>query len=379
MASSEDQRKARRRLSHPLSGADPLTLLRVLFANRGVSPGSLPQVTLAVLASLLRLPFTLADSVWVAARRSSVEPVTPPIFILGHWRSGTTHLYNIMSRAEHFHTVSPFATALPWDFLSLTRLFGPALAKALPEGRYIDNIPVGPDSPQEDEIGLANMSPVSFYHGLYFPERFRENFERGIYFERLGELEIAAWERRQRYYYLKLQLEAPGARLVIKNPVYTARLKQLLRLWPEAKFIHIHRNPYKIFFSMRNFYDKLLDQLALQKPPRIDMDAHILESYSRMMRALERDSTGLPANQFYEMRFEDLQAQPMEQLARLYGQLGIEGYEAARPEYLGYLDSVREYKKNVYRYPTAETARVGVAWGHFIAKWGYGVPTAEGR
>ncbi|MCH8200163.1 MAG: sulfotransferase, partial [Chloroflexi bacterium] len=78
----------------------------------------------------------------------SVEPITPPIFILGHWRSGTTHLYNIMSRAEHFHTVSPFATALPWDFLSLTRLFGPALAKALPEGRYIDNIPVAPDSPQ---------------------------------------------------------------------------------------------------------------------------------------------------------------------------------------------------------------------------------------
>ena len=51
----------------------------------------------------------------------------------------------------------------------------------------------------------------------------------------------------------------------------------------------------------------------------------------------------------------------MEQLARLYGQLGLEGYEAARPEYLGYLDSVRGYKKNVYRYPTAETARVGVA------------------
>ncbi len=352
--------------------------MSVLFDNGGVSPASLPQATLAMVASLLRLPFTVADGLWVMAKRTEIEPIAPPIFILGHWRSGTTHLYNVMSKADHFQTVSPFATALPWDFLSLTRYLGRVLSKALPEGRYIDNVPVAPDSPQEDEIGLANMTPLSFYHGLYFPKRFHENFERGIFFGGLDEEEIAAWQQRLKYYYLKLQLEKPEARLLIKNPVYTARVKELLKLWPEAKFIHIHRNPYKIFFSMQNFYKKLLDQFALQEPPPIDMDAHILQSYARMMRALESDSAGLPANQFYEMRFEDLQAEPLEQLARLYGQLELEGYEVARPEYLGYLDSVSGYKKNVYRYPTAETARVGVAWGHFIAKWGYGVPTAEG-
>jgi hypothetical protein len=378
VALSENQQKQRRRLSHPLSGADLITLMSVLFDNGGVSPGSLPQATLAIVASLLRLPFTVADGLWVMVKRTEIEPIAPPIFILGHWRSGTTHLYNIMSRAPHFHTVSPFATALPWDFLSLTRFLGRVLSKALPEGRYIDNVPVEPDSPQEDEIGLANMSPVSFYHGLYFPKRFHENFERGIFFGGLDKEEIAAWQQRLKYYYLKLQLEKPEARLLIKNPVYTARVKELLKLWPEAKFIHIHRNPYKIFFSMRNFYDKLLDQFALQKPPHIDFDEHILESYARMMRALEADSAGLPAEQFFEMRFEDLQAQPMEQISRIYSQLGLTGYEAVRSEYLNYLDSVSDYQKNVYRYPTAETARVGAAWGHFIEKWGYSVPPTEG-
>ena len=378
MALSENQKKQRRRLSHPLSGADLITLISVLFDNGGVSPASLPQATLAMVASLLRLPFTVADGLWVMAKRTEIEPIAPPIFILGHWRSGTTHLYNVMSKADHFQTVSPFATALPWDFLSLTRYLGRVLSKALPEGRYIDNVPVDPDSPQEDEIGLANMTPLSFYHGLYFPKRFHENFERGIFFGGLDEEEIAAWRQRLKYYYLKLQLEKPEARLLIKNPVYTARVKELLKLWPEAKFIHIHRNPYKIFFSMRNFYDKLLDQFALQTPPPIDFDEHILKSYSRMMRALEADSAGLPSNQYFEMRFDDLQAHPIEQLSRIYAQLELDGYEAARPRYLEYLDSVRGYQKNVYRYPTAETARVGVAWGHFIQKWGYQVPTGEG-
>ena len=56
----------------------------------------------------------------------------------------------------------------------------------------------------------------------------------------------------------KLQLQHPGQRLLIKNPVYTARVGLLRVLFPNAKFVHIYRNPYIVFQSMKNFYHTLL-------------------------------------------------------------------------------------------------------------------------
>ncbi|MEE8371648.1 MAG: sulfotransferase [Sphingomonadales bacterium] len=348
--------------------------MRVLTGNGGVGLSSLPQAVAAVLSSLFRLPFSLADSIIVAAKHSSARPMEPPIFIVGHWRSGTTHLYNLMGQAGHFGFVTPFSTALPWDFLSLTKLFGGLLEKALPEGRYIDNIPVRADSPQEDEIGLANMTPISFYHGLYFPKRFHENFAQGIFFEGLTKARIGGWEKRLKYYYLKLQLAQRGTRLVIKNPVYTARIAHLLSIWPEAKFIHIHRNPYKVFFSMRNFYDKLLGQFALQSWRHLDLDAHILDSYPEMMSRLEEDAAGLGPEQFLEMRFEDLQSDPLGELGRIYRRFGLDGFDEARPRYEAYLLSVKGYSKNIYNYPADEIENIALRWGHFIRKWGYEPP-----
>ena len=49
--------------------------------------------------------------------------------------------------------------------LTLGRWLEPLLLKTLPSERFIDNVPVMPDSPQEDEIALANMTEPSFYHG----------------------------------------------------------------------------------------------------------------------------------------------------------------------------------------------------------------------
>ncbi len=41
-------------------------------------------------------------------------------------------------------------------------------------------------------------------------------------------------------------------RLVIKSPVHTARVALLLKLFPDAQFIYIHRNPYEVFQSCVN-------------------------------------------------------------------------------------------------------------------------------
>ena len=361
------------RLTHPLCGSDVATLLRVLRRAGPIQPDRLPQLTIAILAALGRLPFTLLERAFVAMRSGSAAHTEPPIFIVGHWRSGTTHLYNVLSQGSRFGYVSPFATALPWDFLLLGRMLEPVLARALPSGRYIDNVAVEPDSPQEDEIALANMTPLSFYHGLYFPRRFEQAFDAGVFFDGCDADAVETWQRTLRYFYRKLSMRQDGRRLLIKNPVYTARIGLLAETFPGAKFIHIHRSPYKVFGSMRNFYRALFAQFALQPYDHVPVDEIIFRSYGRMMDALVRDSAALPADQFVEIRFEELQRRPMETLETVFGQLQLDGFAEAAPEFSHYLDSVRGYKKGSHRISADLQAQIADRWQPYIERWGYSV------
>ncbi|MGJ3249261.1 MAG: sulfotransferase family protein [Elainellaceae cyanobacterium] len=369
------------RLLHPLMGADIQTLLQVLSANGGIPLRCWPHVSLAIATSLARLPVTAVERVRVAQLRrrhathqSGQSPNQPPVFIVGHWRSGTTFLYELLCQSPQFAYVSPFAVGLPWEFLTLTELMRPVLERALPRDRFIDSMQVNSDSPQEDEIGLANMQPVSFYHGLYFPSRLREHFNAGIFFDDCSPEQIETWQRVTRLFFEKIQLEQPGKQLLIKNPVYTARVAMLRAMFPDAKFIHIYRNPYIVFQSTRNFYWKLFKELALQPFENAPVDDLILDSYPRMMDMVLKDSADLPAHQWVELRFEPFEADPISHLQHIYHALGIEGFDQAKPRFERYLDSKKQYRKNRYQFPEADNQRVTQKWRSLIEHWGYAPP-----
>ncbi|MBC6416906.1 MAG: sulfotransferase, partial [Rhodospirillales bacterium] len=179
-------------------------------------------MAMALGSAVGRLPFGVLERGLVAAQRRGARLDPPPIFLLGHWRSGTTHLYNLLCKGD-FAYVDPIAAGLPWEFLTLGRLFRPLLVKALPEGRFIDAMAVEQDSPQEDELAIANMSVLSFYHAIYFPQRFERFFGPGLLLEGVSPTEQQAWLKRADHLFWKLTRQHGGRRLAIKNPVYTAR------------------------------------------------------------------------------------------------------------------------------------------------------------
>lgn len=357
--------------THPLYGANLGTLYSVWRRTNDFAPGAQMKLLAAAGSALGRLPFSLVERGYVRLNRSKAENMPAPVFILGHWRSGTTHLYNVLSKADNFGYVSPFATALPWDFMLLGHLLEPMLTKKLPEHRYIDRVAVDPDSPQEDEIALANMTDLSYYHALYFPKKFEYIFNRGVFFDNTTPQEIARWKKHLSYLYLKLSLDQPGQRLLIKNPAYTARPGLLRQIWPNAKFIHIHRNPLKVFMSMRNFYHALFSEFALQDWSHVDIDAIIFATYERMMERLQQETADLPSEQFIELRFEDFQADPMTLIEQIYRRLDIPGFEQAQPAFTRYIDSVSGYQKNSFTASDDVRKKVAAHWGRFIHHWGY--------
>lgn len=362
-------------MAHPLSGANIGTLAAVI--GRSGLPSHVGAGAAVGLAALGRWPFSAAEKLIMESRLPAIDDMPPPVFILGHWRSGTTHLYNIMCQSGAWGFVPPVATGLPWDLFGLAKAFNPLLERALPEHRYIDNIPVKPDSPQEDEIAIANMSEASFYHGIYFPKAFAENVQRGLFFDGCSTADIRGWQRQFTYFLRKLYLHQDKRPLLIKNPVYTGRFKMLREMFPGAKFVHIHRNPYDVFLSMRNFYKKLLKEFALQSYDHVDIDEAIFTVYERMMNVYEQDARSVAPSQLVELRYDELDAAPLQAVEKVYEGLSLPGFEAAKGDFEHYLTSIKSFKKNKFEYSDDVAQKVERRLGPFIEKWGYDRPGAE--
>jgi len=361
--------------AHPLSGADLATLAALLRKTGPLPPRAWPQAALAWGSALGRFPFTAMERGYVAAVRRGRSLAPPPVFLLGHWRSGTTHLYNLMGQAP-LATVDPIAAGLPWDFLLLGRWLRPLLERALPEGRFIDSMKVTPTSPQEDELAIANMTSYSFYHAIYFPRRFDRLFDRGLFLDDNDPAAVRCWFRQADHFFWKVQRQQRKRPLVIKNPVYTARAKSMAALWPNAKFIHIIRNPHEVFASTRSFFGKLFEALALQPHRGLGLDPEeiALRTYPRLMEPLIADWPGLPAENKIELRFEDLEADPIGSLRQIFDRLELPGFEAALPGFEAHLAEVRSYRRAQRSFPEADLAKVEAAWGRYLDHWSYGRP-----
>ncbi len=366
----------RRPRAHPLAGADPATLLKVLWQAGGAAPAGWGRTAGALGASLGRAPLSLVEAAATALWRRGRALEQPPLFLLGHWRSGTTHLSNVLGKAG-FGIVDPVSVGLPWDTLLVGRWLRPLLVRMLPKGRFIDDVAVNPDSPQEDETAVANMTALSYFHAVYFPRAFDRFYWRGLFLEGASPALVRQWERRLDRFLWKLERVQPGRPLLVKNPVYTARVAQLARLYPGARFLHIVRNPHEVFASTRGFFTKMFEALALQPWDGVAVEEVVLKTYPRLMQPLLDDSAALPPGTYAETSFEAFERQPLAELERIYGELGLPGFAAARPAMEAYLGSIRSYARAARRFPARDIALVEQRWGPFLARWGYGRPESE--
>lgn len=362
---------------HPLMGASLPTLLSGLQRNGGVHWRALPQTCAFTAAALGRLPFTLLER-YVIHPQSKVDAyLETPVFIIGHWRSGTTHLHNLMGASGQYGIITPLASGLPNELLTLATWLRPFLEKSLPQDRGVDKVAVTPSSPQEDEIPLANMQPLSIYHATYFARHFDRLLSQGVFFEGVTGADIERWKQATRYFLSKVARQQKNPRLLIKNPVYTARIGELRTIWPDAKFIHIYRNPYTVFDSTVHYFRKMLDMLALQDATQLDIEAMALALYPRLLQRLDSARADLPTGDFAEMRFEDLESNPLKELARIHRELSLPGWETARPAIERYLSALQNYTKNTFAPDPATTEKVQSHWGEYIERWGYEAPVAS--
>lgn len=357
-------------LMHPLAASSFPNLLR-LVAAYGCEAKYCPRLLYLMLMTFVRQPLMWATSARYA-RRITRQPIEPaPIFILGHWRSGTTHLQNLMSEDPQFGRVTLLQAAMPHEFLMLSDGMKKRLDGMMPSKRLMDNVPVAADIPWEEELALTAVGRMSFYHVSFFPKSMRRIFRDAVMFDGGKPELIELWKKQYVNFLRKVQFVQPGKCLLLKNPANTARLTQVRDMFPGARFIHLHRNPYKVFTSSVHLYSKAQEAWGLQDTSRQMVVEHVLESYPQLMNAYFEQRNGLTHDELVEVGFRSVQENPIGALSKIYSTLNIPGFDEAVPHFDAYLESQRNYKKNKLPLSEDEKQVVAARWGEIFERLGY--------
>ena len=345
---------------HVFEGVTFADWLRMLSRERfRVSPRYWPRAAWVTAMSLLNSAVApgVARRFGAAVEATRVEA---PVFILGHYRSGTTYLHELLSVDPRFASPNRFQTFHPRTFLAterwLSRLVEPFML---------------PRRVQEDEVAYLALTGLSPYMDWVFP-RSLEGYARDSTLRDARPDEVDAWRAALTGFLKALTLKT-GRPLVLKSPPHTGRIRLILDAFPDARFVHIRRDPYAVFVSTVGLLKAVRPVFALQraKTKGVDTDA-VLRAYAEMYDAYFEDRERIPPGRLVEIAYEDLERDPVGRLRAVYDGLALADFEPVRPAVEAYLASTANHRKN--RHPRIDDAtreRIAGAWARCFDAWGY--------
>ena len=345
--------------------------LRLLVRNRFALSFSRLHIALIVtVTSFHHSALGLLERLIFGRRIARTQIHPAPIFILGHWRSGTTLLHELLACDPRLGYPNTYQCLAPHHFL-LTSSWAPRwLNWLLPQRRPMDNMGVDWQKPQEDEFALCLLGQPSPLAHIAFPNRLGPN-DPSLRVETLPATARRRWQAVVLRFLRRLTLAHSGKPLVLKSPPHTCRIPLLLEIFPEARFIHIVRNPYAIYPSTLKLWRTLYAHHSLQSPNWRDLQPRILDTFVTMFERFEADKKLIPPGRLYEIRFEDLLADPASQLAKIYQDLDLGDFEPVREPMTAYLAGVRDFAANEFMLTREEEQLISSRWGDVIERYGY--------
>jgi hypothetical protein len=351
-------------------GCDFFAWLRLLARNRFAIEG--PYLYIAVIVTFVSFCHTLLRLVQTALYGGRVRR-TPlleaPLFIVGHWRTGTTLLHELLILDERHTFPTTYECLEPNHFLLTEDVLTRLLPFFMPSRRPMDNMAAGWDRPQEDEFALCMLGQPSPYLSIAFPNRPPLDQE-ALDLDGLTPRARRSWKRAFVRFLQQLTFRRPG-RLVLKSPTHSCRIRHLLEMFPEARFVHIVRDPYVVFPSTVNLWKSLYETHGLQRPTFAGLEEQVFRTCSHLYDQLEEGKRLVDPRRFHEMRYEDLVRDPAGAMRNLYEHLQLGGFDEVLPRLQSYLETMRDYQTNRYTLTPELRAEIGRRWGDIIRRYGY--------
>jgi len=262
-----------------------------------------------------------------------------PVFILGLFRSGTTVLHRLLGQdpdnrtLPHWESFDPVHTpegAEPRQrrltrTLMLADLLSPAIKAIHPMDAY-----------QTDECR-------GMFTNVFRTPQFNVQYRASGYLDWLLRQDATvAYRHHRRQLQLVYHHRPYGKRFVLKDPTHTFFVDAIVEIFPNARFMFIHRDPVETLSSICSLHAHARSVFS------DDVDAHGLGaelSDSYMMRSLESAVATvdrLPSGRVVHVRCPDLNRDPIGTIAEAYRGLGLELGDEARFGMHEYMTSIRE-------------------------------------
>jgi hypothetical protein len=334
--------------------------IRLLRAHRWqIDAEYIPRALVATVGATLTSLVKLAED-RIRLDSPKVDVWRQPIFILGLGRSGTTYLFQLLARDPQFCFPTRFDCYNPHAFLVLRKLGLHRMMGMLPSTRrYMDDVANGWLSPAEDKVALCIMTSSGVRMQRVFPRTS----------DRSGETTDARWDIDVQHPGFEAAIERfarklarlHGRRPLFKSPDHTTVIPQLLKVFPDARFITILRDPFSQYSS-----DAAMDRSkarqwsALQRPPEVP-EAVRLEWIVAVLQRYVDTRRLIPDGNLVEIRYRELVTDPVRTLERMYMKLDISMPERFR------VKEESGYRRNRHPELSAETKlRIREAYRPFV-------------
>ena len=344
-------------------------LLRIALRNR-FQTTHVPRFFACLLTATLSSALALLQSGLYGRRITRTHLSADPIFILGHWRSGTTLLHELMILDKRFTYPTSYQCCTPLHHLVSQSWLSPMVSKLMPDKRPMDNMRFGVNYPQEDEFAQCCLGNHSPYLSMMFPNRPMIDSQY-LNMEGLTPKEIEIWRRGFLRFLQSLAIRDPR-QIVLKSPPHTARIRTLLEMFPNAKFIHIVRDPYALFPSTWNLWKRLSEDYGFQFPHFRRLEEYIFEGMERLYATFDRDRSQIPPGHFTQLRYEVFVKDKLHGMEQIYRELNLSDFDAVLPAIETYLDENKGFKKNRFA-PLSEELRERIAtrWRFYFDQYDY--------
>jgi len=304
----------------------------------------------AIISGILD-PFGKIETLIKSKEVSKTKIDEPPIFIIGFWRSGTTYLHNLMCLDSNHAFVSTYQSIFPSHSLINSFWLKKLATMAMPKERPVDKVSLNMDFPQEEEMALGNTQKISFYNYFYFPDDLDELTEETLYFKNVKKKDIDNWREKYLLIIKKAMIMTGGKRFVSKNPPNTFRIPQLLKTFPEAKFIYLYRNPYKVLSSFILFMSQVIEGVGFQKPNVNNFENGIFNLFKKALNKYEQDKSLIPGKNLFEIKYEDFMEEPVKTIDNIYTQFNLDNTEEFSDKLNKFISSQKHHKSGGHFIP----------------------------
>src|SRR6185312_7103815 len=178
------------------------------------------------------------------------------------------------------------------------------LTKTFRTQNHFHRIPFTWHFPGEEDVAmLSSMNRNAAQWGVLFPFKATDAFTKYVLFEKISNDEMQKWKDSYLYLVKKISLANQRKPLVLKSPPNTARIPQLLSLFPNARFVYISRNPLQVYCSGKRLWEMIIKKYALGNCSAADLQQIILETYSESMNRYMKDKLLIPQDKLIEIPY----------------------------------------------------------------------------